>query len=444
MLTDPEDRLLWRFPPHRLDAEQARDAVLAATGELSEQASGEGVDSSKPVRAIYTKRMRNKQDDFLASLDQPPGFQSIPERQATTTATQSLLMINGDWVLDRARALASRLAKAKPKDDNALISQAYQLAFSRDAKPTEIKAASDFLKVQRGQLKKEAPPPPPVASPLADATKLFGPVAKTSKAMMLQPGTANEKLRVNVEGKIEPEQFSIEAVVILKSLYPDAGVRTIASRWNNGKTEAGWSFGVTSEKSAHKPNNLIMQLSGEDFQGSQLYEAVPSGLRIPLDKPYYVAACVDPKPADGQQYGSTVTFYARDLSDPNAPMQTVTVNTQVCGDWVNEKRALYVGGRDQDKKSLWDGAIARVALRNGMLDAGKLMSWATNADPTCIADINADLVSTMSKAAPTQRWDWESSIVVAKTKGGEFDPNKEAVVDLCHALLNSNEFFYLH
>jgi len=49
-------------------------------------------------------------------------------------------------------------------------------------------------------------------------------------------------------------------------------------------------------------------------------------------------------------------------------MQTATVSSQVIGGWVNKSRALYVGGRDADKKSLWHGAIARVALRSGLLD----------------------------------------------------------------------------
>jgi hypothetical protein len=444
MLKDPENRLLWRFSPRRLDAEQARDAVLAASGELTERTTGEGEDKSKPCRSIYLKRIRNSQEEFLASLDQPAGFQSIPERQSTTTATQSLLLVNGEWPIDRAHALAARLINNKPASDTELLRQLYQLVFARNPKPREITAASDFLKTQRAQLRREIPGASSAASPLADARKIFGPAAKTTKSMMLHPGTPNEKLRVNLSTKIESEQFAIEAVVMLKSLYSDAGVRTIASRWNNDKGESGWSFGVTSEKSAHKPNNLLLQLSGEDFQGSQLYEAVPSGLRIPLNKPFYVAASIDPHPAEGHQFGSTITFYARDLSDPKAEMQTVTVHSQVCGDWINDKRALYIGGRDMDHKSLWDGAIARVALRNGVLDPEKLMSWASNADPTCVVDINADQVLTMLDAPMAQQWSLESSAPMPKSKGGSFDPNKEALADLCHALINSNEFFYLH
>jgi len=41
---------------------------------------------------------------------------------------------------------------------------------------------------------------------------------------------------------------------------------------------------------------------------------VPSGLRVPLNKPFYVAASIDNHPAPGQTFGSTITFYARDLS----------------------------------------------------------------------------------------------------------------------------------
>ena len=405
---------------------------------------GEGVEKSKPRRSLYLRKMRNTPDDFLASLDAPPGFQSTPERQSTTTATQSLLMVNGDWPLDRARAMAARLTKEIPKDDAKRVASAYALAFSRQPTKQESAAALAFLKSQRAVLQREAPPPPPVSTPLADAQKFFGPnpAARTTKTFLLQPGTANEKLRVNLEGKTEGDQFAIEAVVKLNSLYPDASVRTIAARWDNDKTKPGWSLGVTSEKSAHKPNNLIVQLSGSDFQGSPAYEVVASGLFIPVGKPYYVAASLDNHPAPGQNFGGTVTFYVRDLSEPNAAMQTVTVPHQIVGSYINKDRALYVGGREIDKRSVWDGAIARVALRAGQLDAGKLMSWTVNSDPTCIADISADQAATMLQAPKESRWTWESSAAPTKTSGA-LDPNREALTDLCHALLNSNEFFYL-
>lgn len=445
LVVDPENRLLWRFPPLRLDAEQARDAVLAASGELKPDMGGEGVPAVEPRRSIYTKKIRNTQDDFLRSLDAPAGFQSIAERQATTTATQSLLLINGDWPIDRARAMAAGLIKSKPRDDVALVRLAWLRAYSRDPSAAELQSAVEFLNAQRAQLRREAPPPPPVMAPLADAARFFGPAnaSKTAKTLLMKPGAANEKLRVNLEGRIEPETFAIEAVVHLESLYPDASVRTIAARWNNAKTEPGWSFGVTSEKSAYKPGNLIVQLSGDDFQGSQLYEVVASNFIIPLGKPYYVAAAIDNHPAEGQQFGGTVTFYARDLSDPAASMQTVTVNHQVCGGYISHQRALYVGGRETDKRSLWDGAIARVALRKGALDDGKWMAWTGARDALCIVDVNADEFATMKAAPPAMRWTFESSVPASPKGSIKLDPNTEAVADLCHALLNSNEFFYL-
>ena len=174
-----------------------------------------------------------------------------------------------------------------------------------------------------------------------------------------------------------------------------------------------------------------------------MYEVVASGLQIPVGKPYYVAAAIDDEPVDGQKFGGTVTFYARDLSDPAAPMQTVTVPHQVCGGYVNGERRLYVGGREKDKGSLWHGAIARVALRHGALDGGRLMAWVGASDASCVVDVNADQVSEMVKGNPATAWRWESSAASVTAKGA-LDPNREAVADLCHILLNSNEFFYLH
>ncbi|MEN3942143.1 PSD1 and planctomycete cytochrome C domain-containing protein [Prosthecobacter sp. SYSU 5D2] len=445
LTTDPENLLLWRFLPRRLDAEQARDAVLAASGELDPEMGGESVPASKPRRSIYTKKIRNTQDEFLASLDAPPGFSSLPTRDSTTTATQSLLMINGDWPLERARAMAAHLLNQGPKTDAELVDLAYRLAFTRKATSAEKKDAIAFLAAQRGQLNKEIPVQPTEPPAIADASRFFGSsgASKTAKTLLHTPGTSHEKLRVKETGRIEGNEFALEAVVNLSSLYPSSNVRTIASRWDNSKSDRGWSLGVTSEKSAYKPNNLIVQLSGDDFQGTLMYEVVASGLRIPLNTPYYVAAAINNEPAEGQVHGGTITFYAKDLSDPKSPMQSVTVPHQVCGGYVNAERGLYVGGREKDKNSLWHGAIARFAMRQGGLDGGKLMAWVGATDATCVVDVNADITAEMLKGDAKTAWRWESGATPVTARGA-LDPEREAVTDLCHVLLNANEFFYLH
>jgi hypothetical protein len=336
--------------------------------------------------------------------------------------------------------MASRLIASKPTNDAQIIDLAYDLTFSRNPTPKEKSAALTFLSTQRSRLKKELPVQAPIVPALTEAKTYFGSASasKTVKTLWMQPGSPNEKLQVKTPAQIEADRFSIEAVVNLNSLYPTGSVRTIASRWDNDKASAGWALGVTSEKSAYKPNNLIVQLVGEDFQRSLVYEVIPSGLRVPLNKPYYVAAEISNEPAEGQKFGGIVTFYLRDLSDPAAPMQTITVPHQICGNYVNPARTLYIGGREKDKGSLWHGAIARVMLHQGSLNAGELMTWTGMSHPTCLLDLNADSATEMLKTA----WKWETSASITTLKGKN-DPNREAIADLCHVLLNANEFYYL-
>ena len=49
-------------------------------------------------------------------FDAPDGQFSAPVRNITTTPTQSLFMINGPWMMLRAKALARRLKAAAPQD----------------------------------------------------------------------------------------------------------------------------------------------------------------------------------------------------------------------------------------------------------------------------------------------------------------------------------------
>jgi cytochrome c553 len=143
---DPQNRWLARMPVRRLAAEQIRDAAIAVTGELDPRMSGEGGDSGKTARrAVYLKVHRNKQDATLDVFDVPDGISTMPVRNLTTTPTQSLFMINGPWMMLRAKAFARRLSQPSSATLDERISTAYRLAYGRPPTGDEARFATEFL-----------------------------------------------------------------------------------------------------------------------------------------------------------------------------------------------------------------------------------------------------------------------------------------------------------
>jgi cytochrome c553 len=134
-------------PPRRLDAEQIRDGALAVTGELDGRSGGEGGDWTSTRRSIYLKVFRNKREPLLDVFDAPDGISSVPQRNATTTPTQSLLVINGPWLRERAQALARRIStRAQGPDEQVRL--AYRLAFARLPTAEEEAEAVAYLSDQ--------------------------------------------------------------------------------------------------------------------------------------------------------------------------------------------------------------------------------------------------------------------------------------------------------
>ncbi len=436
---DPENRWLWRMNPRRLDAEQARDALLAISGELTPASNTPGVESHQSVRSLHTRKIRNSQDEFLRMFNAPNGFQSTAQRDATNTALQSLLMIGGDWPLQRARAMAARLLSEVGPMPDQLVPLAYDLAYSRAPKNQEIDTAVAFLRAQMGTMdrnQKSAKPIPFTIDPLVDATPFFGKHPLSGlKAVAFRPGGTFEKLRVQT-GDMEGESFTVEAIIYLDSLYPDSSVRTIASRWNNAKSSKGWAFGVTSATSKYQPNNLIMQLSGDDAQEDNIYEVVASNIRIPLKTPCYVAAVVSNQPAAENSTGGTVTFYFKNLADPQAALETALITHPVASGHVNRAHQLYIGGCDHDPRSLWDGVVSRVTVTRGILSEDDLLVTKPQGGGDCLFDAQAESI----KSTREPLFIWEKSAAKAAPPSAQLD----AVTDFCHALINSNEFLYLH
>lgn len=164
---DPGNRLYGHFDRQRLDAESLRDSLLAVSGQLNLQMGGPGVRPELPAsmkgrdwdvsrnlaerqrRSIYILAKRNLPYPFLQAFDLPDTFESCARRQVTTTGPQALTLLNSDTVLRYAQAFAGRLLFDNPSADTAtLVRRAYLLAFAREPRAEELKAAAEFLDQQ--------------------------------------------------------------------------------------------------------------------------------------------------------------------------------------------------------------------------------------------------------------------------------------------------------
>ena len=256
-------------------------------------------------------------------------------------------------------------------------------------------------------------------------------------AAMFRPRSKQEKLNVPFDVSLPAGDFTVEAFVQLDSIFEDASVRTIVAHWNAVNEDPGWSLGVTSKKSAHKPRNLILQFSGINLSNQSQYEVVPSGIHLELSKPYYVAVSV--KIDDTSENG--ITFYVKELfGDGN--LHTAQVKHNVVLDF-RPQHALTIGGRAIPGKHTWDGLIDNVRLSNKALAAEELSINAS-------ADEPRDYTAGLWRFESQPGFYADSSPNKNDLRPGEPQlrsssppPQKNRLVDLCHVLLNSSEFLYV-
>jgi hypothetical protein len=172
---DGSTRLLWRYPPRRLEAEPLRDSILAVAGTLDVAMGGPGFSAFEvelenvrhyhpkqnygPAdwrRMIYMTKVRQEQDSVFGIFDCPDAATSVPARNRSTTPLQSLNLFNSGFVQQQAENLAKRLlreAKAtgeggatQVEDPSKQVHLAYRLCFAREASTEEIEDASEFIK----------------------------------------------------------------------------------------------------------------------------------------------------------------------------------------------------------------------------------------------------------------------------------------------------------
>ncbi len=161
---DADCRLLWRFPPRRLEAEAIRDCVLQLSGKLNPLAGGPGFllfkvdhenvhhyfpldsfESNHFRRMIYMTKIRQEQDEVFGVFDCPDGGQTIPKRSRSTTALQALNLLNSKFMIEQASFLTERLKSAAGDEPTEQIALAFEWAFLRSPTAEEMADAKQLI-----------------------------------------------------------------------------------------------------------------------------------------------------------------------------------------------------------------------------------------------------------------------------------------------------------
>jgi cytochrome c553 len=237
---DPGNKLLWRHEPRRLDAEELRDAALAAAGNLDltrPEASPardlkvvELLDSS-PVarrleltsrrsvsRSVYLPLLRNLTPLPLQVFDFAEQGMVTGTRDATTVATQALFLLNDTFIRKQSIGVAQHVLNRDGLEDAARIDLAYRLVLGRSATAAELSRVSEYvsdyeatasglLTKQEGQLLAQASPPS--AETLSDSGEV-----------------PNEE--VKEDPPRDPDEIPAEAAPIVEEQLPEVDAKTAA------------------------------------------------------------------------------------------------------------------------------------------------------------------------------------------------------------------------
>ncbi len=144
---DPDNRLLWRMAPRRLEFEPMRDALLFAAGRLDVRPGG----TSAPLadtnlrRALYGYTDRFRIPALLRNFDVANPDTSISHRPETLVPLQALYLTNSPFVRQQAEAVVKRAEVAQAQADDR-IGAVFRVVLAREPSAAERALATGYLK----------------------------------------------------------------------------------------------------------------------------------------------------------------------------------------------------------------------------------------------------------------------------------------------------------
>ena len=164
LVKDSTNRLLWRFPPRRLEAESLRDAILSVCGNLDLRMGGPGFDLFEPNnnyvkvyqskqrfgraewrRMVYQSKPRMQLDDTFGAFDCPDAGQVAPKRTHSTTALQALNLLNSPFMVQQSELFADRVRRDAKDGTESQVRLVFELAFQRQPTQQELASATHVV-----------------------------------------------------------------------------------------------------------------------------------------------------------------------------------------------------------------------------------------------------------------------------------------------------------
>ena len=164
---DPENNLVWHAEVRRLSAEQVRDAILHASGDLN-SGMHEGVvrfalpaslansryawtkdeaQASAKKRSIYLIQRRNLPNPSLEAFDFPDRNLSCSNRNDTVTAVQALALLNDPEIIDHAQNLAANIMQKTGNNTHLQIQAGFLAILKRSPDSKELEQSRVFIEV---------------------------------------------------------------------------------------------------------------------------------------------------------------------------------------------------------------------------------------------------------------------------------------------------------
>jgi hypothetical protein len=132
-----------------------------------------------------------------------------------------------------------------------------------------------------------------------------------------------------------------------------------------------------------------------------------------------------------------VTFYCKDLSNDDEPMQVAQVAHSITSG-VASTAPIVIGGTANGARNVFDGSIDDLRISDVPLPSAQLLFNSTSVGEHTMGFWKFETANPYADSSGRGR-----AITPVKTTKPDEDPHLAALVDLCHVLLNSNEFLYV-